>query len=52
MNSGHHCRRRQHYRSRGSSNYDGRHFNNGFQRNTCEQMEPTAHGPSHRGNNY
>ena len=51
VNSGHRGRRGQHYRSRGSSNYDGRHFNNGSKRNTSVLMEPTAHGPSHRGNN-
>ena len=52
VNNGHHGRCRQHYRSRCSSNYDGRHFHNGSQHNTCVQMEPTAHGPSHRGNNH
>ena len=35
VNSGHRGHRGQHYRSRGSSNYDGRHFNNGSQHNTC-----------------
>ena len=52
MNSGYCGRHGQHYRSHGSSNYDGCHFNNESHCNTSVLMEPTAHGPSHRGNNH
>ena len=52
VNSGHRGHHGQHYRSCRSSNYDGCHFNNESQHNTCVQMEPTAHGPRHRGNNH